>query len=328
MGLLRTVFTVLHLGVVLLLFATMLNAYIPPKIIPYFNLLSLAFPVLMLIHILFSIVWVVSWRKRAFVFLASFLFLLSPVGRWINFSSEPKETPNLKVVTFNIKSGKISGENIPDYLEKQNADVVFLQECGTFHNNIKGFPQSNSIDYGVATLTKHKILDKKTIIHNWEDIAFATSTDIEINGKPIRFINMYLQPFRFEKQMFKMKDSEEENKEQAATIGKTLLKVFKQHQIQVDIIKKEIDASPYPVIVGGDWNSVPNSYEYYHLSEGLQDAFVKAGNGSSTSFHDYKFPLRLDYLMTSKSIKPVHYKVDRSVHLSDHFPVVAEFKIP
>ena len=33
------------------------------------------------------------------------------------------------------------------------------------------------------------------------------------------------------------------------------------------------------------------------------------------------------YIFTSKEIKPISYKVDRNVKLSDHFPVIAEFKI-
>ena len=54
---------------------------------------------------------------------------------------------------------------------------------------------------------------------------------------------------------------------------------------------------------------------------------MEVGNGSGTSFHDYQFPIRIDYIFCSKSIKPVNYQVDRSVKISDHYPVIAEFKI-
>ena len=98
-------------------------------------------------------------------------------------------------------------------------------------------------------------------------------------------------------------------------------------QDQIDSIKKEIENSPYPVFVVGDFNSVPNSYEYYKVSDNLKDAFVEVGRGSGTSFHDFKFPLRIDYIFTSESIQPVSYKVDRDVQISDHFPVIATFKL-
>jgi endonuclease/exonuclease/phosphatase (EEP) superfamily protein YafD len=102
---------------------------------------------------------------------------------------------------------------------------------------------------------------------------------------------------------------------------------FKAHQEQVAAAREAIETSPYPVIMAGDFNSVPNSYEYYHLGKDMKDAFVVAGSGSATSFHDFKFPIRIDYMFTSKEILPISYKVDRSERLSDHFPVIATFKI-
>ena len=38
---------------------------------------------------------------------------------------------------------------------------------------------------------------------------------------------------------------------------------------------EEIDQSPYPVIVCGDLNDVPNSYAYNHIGRGLRNAFVE-----------------------------------------------------
>lgn len=127
--------------------------------------------------------------------------------------------------------------------------------------------------------------------------------------------------------MVKLDGNSDEDKQKIKNVVKRLIPTFKMHQEQVAMIRKAIDASPYPVFVTGDFNSVPNSYEYYHLSEGLKDAFVESGRGSGTSFHDYKFPLRIDYIFTSPSIKPISYQVDRSVHLSDHFPVISTFSL-
>ena len=106
-----------------------------------------------------------------------------------------------------------------------------------------------------------------------------------------------------------------------------LIPTFKLHQDEISEIRKAVDESPYPVILAGDFNAVPNSYEYYSLGKNLKDVFVEAGNGSSTSFHDYKFPIRIDFVFCSKELKPISYKVDRSVKLSDHFPVITTFKI-
>lgn len=47
------------------------------------------------------------------------LFFLNPVKRWVNYSSESKETANLKIVTFNIKGGILGKEEIQEYINEQ-----------------------------------------------------------------------------------------------------------------------------------------------------------------------------------------------------------------
>jgi len=325
---LRLIFLILHVGIFLLLLGMLLNAYIPPKIFPWFNLLSLGFPVLMIAYVLLIFFWIFSWKKRAFLFMLLGLIFTNPVKRWINYSSDKKEIADLKIVSFNAKGGQYGMKNIEEYIDQQNADIIFFQEDGEKRYKLKNL-KSKKTNYVVSIYSKYKIISQKELIRgNYEFFnAYVDQSDIEIKGKTYRFINAYLQPFKFEKSMIKLEGNSEEDERKLKDIIKRLIPTFKLHQEQIDIIKKNIDASPYPVIVGGDFNSVPNSYEYYHLSEGLQDAFLEAGKGSGTSFHDYKFPLRIDYIFTSKSIQPITYKVDRSVKISDHYPVVATFKL-
>jgi len=325
----RLILLISHLGIFLLLVGMLLNAYIPPKAFPWFNLLSLGFPVLISAYIFLTLFWIFSWKKRAFVFLLLGLLFFNSVTRWVNYSSDKNEVPDLKIVSFNAKNGGFGVKNIESYINSQNADIVLFQEYGgnkKYHfEGLKEGPESPII----TMFSKHKVIDHKQLIESDYEYnnAYATQTDIEIKGKTYRFINMYLQPFKFEKKMVKLDGNSEEDKQKVKDVVKRLIPTFKMHQEQIVEIRKSIEDSPYPVILAGDFNSVPNSYEYYHLVKGLQDAFVVAGNGSATSFHDYKFPIRIDYVFTSKSIQPLSYKVDRSVKLSDHYPVITTFKL-
>ena len=151
--------------------------------------------------------------------------------------------------------------------------------------------------------------------------------DIKINGKIIRLVNVYMEPFYLDKSMVKPSGDMNVNEEKAKSILHKLVPTFRKHQSQIAPIKGFLDNSPYPIILAGDFNAVPNSYEYYTLSENLEDTFLKVGKGSGTSFHDFKFPIKIDHIFASKSITPISYKVDRSVKISDHFPVIAEFLI-
>lgn len=326
MKIVRLIFLLLHIGIFLLLAGMLLNAYISPKVFPWFNLLSLAFPGLIFGYVILTLFWIISWKKRAFVFFFLGLLFFNPVLRWVNYSSVKKEVPDLKVMSFNTRTGGNERNEVKEYLKNSGADIILLQEDeGKGYGSLR-YETANLV--GITIMSKYKIVDKQFIKLNNKQIDDpALQVDVEIKGKRYRLISVHLQSFGFVKSMVKLDGNNEEDEAKIKNIVKRLIPTFKMHQEQVDIIKKAVEASPYPVILTGDFNSVPNSYEYYHLSEGLQDAFVAAGRGSGTSFHDYKFPIRIDYIFTSKSIKALSYKVDRSVNVSDHFPVIATFRL-
>ena len=322
MKLLRFIFLLVHLVVLVLLLGCLANAFVPPRIFSLLNFLSLGFPVLVIIHLLFTVFWILSWKKRAVFFLLVSVLFFQPVSRWINYHPRPEKEGELKVVTLNGKNGKFGFNKTNKYLQDQHADVIFLQE---YHIE-QGFPDRFINHPVVSMVSKHKILKEETIKIGGSN-GNAHYADIEIRGTTIRFINVYLEPFYLDKSMVKPTAVQEENEEKAKILVGKMIPTFKIHQEQVEAIKRLADSSPYPVILGGDFNAVPNSYEYYHLKNGLTDAFESAGRGSATSFHDYKLPIRIDYLFSSKQIKPVSYRVDRNIKISDHFPVIATFTI-
>lgn len=320
----QRILLVVHFFIVIFLLGTLLNDYVKPSSFPLLNLLSLAFPVLIIMHVLMIIFWILVQKKTALIFILFTFFLIHPARRWVNFSGKSKDAANLKIVTLNGHSGIMGEKAIQSYLNSVNPDVVFFQESRFYKHeilNLKDLKYRYKC-FIVELHSKFEILEAGSILDNpLQGSSFYA--DIKISGRKIRLVNVYLEPFRFNKKMFKSNVT-------ISTFGQhlnTFENIFLVHQGQVAIIKKFLNESPYPVILAGDFNAVPNSYEYYHLGKGLKDVFMEVGNGSSTSFHDYKFPIRIDYVFCSREIKPISYKVDRSVKISDHFPVIAEFKI-
>lgn len=325
MGIIRLLLTIFHLIVIVLLFGTIMNAYIPPSVFGMLNLLSLGFPILIIINILLLIFWIASWKKRAAVFLILSLFFIIPTRRWINYTPTKKETPNLKIISLNGKSGKFGDENIYNFLNDQKADVVLTQEYKSAEN-LKGFEYFER-NFPVVKIQSRFPIVESGIVETDAKNGRCIYADIKVNGKTIRFVNVYMEPFYLDKSMVKPTGDMNVNEEKAKNILHKLVPTFRKHQSQIAPIKGFLDSSPYPIILAGDFNSVPNSYEYYTLSENLEDTFLKVGKGSGTSFHDFKFPIKIDHIFASKSITPISYKVDRSVKISDHFPVIAEFLI-
>ena len=327
MGIFRSIFTVAHVVIVLLLGATMLNAYIPPKVFPFLNLLSLAFPFLMIANLLLCFFWIFSWRKRAFVFLLISTLFLTPVRRWINYSEPKSEKADFKVLTFNNKYNDYGLEEVKNYIKSFNADVIFLQESGYSGLGNSDFEEMKYSLHNkrISFFSKYQIVEQDTI--PLIDKGKSVYADVIIKGKRIRFINVYLEPFQLHKSMVKPTEDLEENGTKAKSLVRRFIPVFKKHEEQVQILKNFIEKSPYPVILAGDFNSVPNSYEYYTISGVLKDCFLESGTGLATSFHDYKIPIRIDYVFSSENLKSTHYQVDRSQKLSDHYPVLVKFSL-
>lgn len=311
-----------HITVMILLLCTLGNAWVPPNLVSYLNLLSLGFPYLISLHILFTLAWIIQRQKIAFAFAAATLLFYTPIRRWINFTPKTenvKSIRDIKVITFNVKYGDFGWDKVKKYIADQDADIILVQEKDTS----RALKQDMVKYPSVILKTKHTIIRQQELITD-KSRGNSFYADVDINGKIIRIINVYLEPFRLHKSMLKFDGIGKEG-DKINTLLSHMTPTFKAHEDQIRKIRKAVDLSPYPVILAGDFNSVPNSYEYYNLGKDLQDAFLTAGNGNSSSFHDYKVPLRIDYIFSSKSIIPLSYKVDNSVQLSDHYPVIAEF---
>jgi endonuclease/exonuclease/phosphatase family metal-dependent hydrolase len=87
-----------------------------------------------------------------------------------------------------------------------------------------------------------------------------------------------------------------------------------------------ISASPYPFVITGDFNDVPNSYTYFKISNGLQDAFLKQGFGVGRTFNALSPTLRIDHILTTPHFEVLQF--NRQVRsLSDHYMIVADLRL-
>ncbi len=321
--------TIDHLFIIGLLLANFLNAWIAPSTFSKLNFLSLAFPGLMIANILGLLFWMFARKKRFFFFAAVSLLFYLPVKRWVNYSpSKTAEKKTIRIVSFNCKlTTDKRRAQIEEYLASEDFDIINLQEASVVKPT-SGLPYSYENELLMATYSRYKIVDRKPILNSKEDRqSYAIQTDIEIDGKIIRIFNIHLSSFFFNKDMLYPEEQAEANQQKILDIYRTLEPGFRKHEQQLKVITKAIRNSPYPTIVTGDLNAVPNSYEYYEISEGLTDAFVAAGKGFSTTFHDYKIPITIDYIFTSKELETIDYDVKRNIRISDHYPVVAEIQL-
>lgn len=315
--------------------------------------IGLALPLLLLLNLAVALYWALRWRYWAFV------SLIAIVGNWGYLScifqpgSQPESIPAdvLTIASYNVDSfgwdpyGH-SCQQVADYMKNQQADILCLQEFGTVYDfpldsvkaRLSNWPHS-LIPYTadslpllqLAVFSKYPIKASRLITYP-ESKNCSMWCDIDVKGKTIRVFNNHLQTTEASRNKRKletvMRQDEGGYGTEVAAIRllNGLKENFGKRALQAKTLRGFIDASPYPTLVCGDFNSLPSSYAYHTvMGKRLKDGFKTCGHGYMYTFRYFKHLLRIDYVLHSKELKGVDY-FSPELEYSDHNPVIMRVK--
>ena len=182
--------------------------------------------------------------------------------------------------------------------------------------------------FGMVIASRYPILKKESISFNRKSYnATFIYTDLLKGDDTFRVFNIHLQTLRFNENNRKYLENFSLDNDTYIENSKSILSKYKKGLIerrrQSDFVKKHLDQSPYPIILCGDFNDVPNSYAYRISGENLKNAFAEKGVGIGATFNGISPTLRIDNIFCSPSFEVKQY--DRFKNkLSDHFPIVAD----
>ncbi len=185
--------------------------------------------------------------------------------------------------------------------------------------------------FGIIIFSRFPIVKKQTISqypNNYNSI--FQYVDIAKGNDTIRVFNVHLQTLRFSRDNMKYIDEPTVEKENTIRESKSIIGKFKRgflkRQVQADRIRAEIKKSPYPAIVTGDFNDVPNSYAYHVIGSGMKNAFVEKGSGLGRTYSGISPVLRIDNIFADKKFDVKQFlRIPRK--LSDHFPIMADLQL-
>jgi len=316
---------------------------------------GLAYPYLLLINIILVIIWAMLLRYEAFISAVIIAIGFTHFSNYIKLTKPSGDKTNtFKVLSYNVRlfnyfenNGANSEKKIVDFLKVQKPDVICLQEFfglgipaqkeaafiaelgEKYYSHIKVLGNGKNRFYGIATFSKYPIVRKGEIIHPGSS-SLSIYTDILIGKDTIRIYNNHLQSFRlmrmersFVEEMTASDDKETMG--EVKSIFASLKKGFIRRSLQAQVVKDNIDRSPFPVIVAGDFNDTPVSYAYRKIRKGLNDSFVNSGYGAGFTYRGNYPPNRIDYILYYKSLNNSYFEILR-IKYSDHYPIIAYFK--
>ncbi len=276
-----------------------------------------------------------------------------------------KAAGSLRVLSWNVNNfincKKINDtpgnpcSRILNFIRQSDADILCLQDFSNFNrpdyrstfNYIKDslgyrytyFPDNYSYNsklspdqYGTPVFSRFPISDsgKLTFAENSynESLVYVT---INVNGDSIRIFNTHLLSMDIHTSNMPPPKGQNFLKSDTALMFhsntfRKLKRFDKIHIQQAQQVKAFLNKSNLPFIFCADLNSVPTTYAYYQLSDGLKDAFLSTGFGLGRTYDSISSTLRIDVVLMSKIFKPIqHYTAH--VHVSDHFPNITDILI-
>ena len=151
--------------------------------------------------------------------------------------------------------------------------------------------------------------------------------DVAVNGKRIRICTVHLQSVLFKTKDFRdveiVRNAQDSMLLASRSLAKKLKIALGLRGYQADTVRRHLDESPYPVIICGDFNDVPNSYTYFHIKGNRQDAFIARNFGIGRTYIHISPTLRIDYILAAPDFKIL--QCAKIVNpFSDHHPVIAD----
>lgn len=353
-------FLLLNSLAVLLLLLSYLSVYFNPKSFSFIAFFGLGYPIILAINVLFVLCWLFI-KPRFGLF--SIIFILvgwNHIGRLVQINSSKevdKNSRHINMLSYNIQNFVKENtsstkyiqnfeirDEITNFIKKQKADIICLQEVLYDKENFENFPKqlgekfecpySFSRNYypkrkgkidALMILTKYPII--KTGYFEYLEKSIGIFADLLVAKDTVRLYNLHLASIHFKREEYDFitditnQQNQEEFKTNTLKVISKMNTAFIKRGNQTNILTDHIGKSPYPVIICGDFNDTPSSYAYREISKNLKDAFVESGKGFGITYAGENFPaFRIDYIFHDHRFSSANFQRHK-IPFSDHYPI-------
>lgn len=349
-----SILTVVSATIAVLMVAVAYSDRINPAEHPILGCAGMVFPFLLAANVAILVAWVIMKWRKAWIPLAALLLSYPAIRVYIplHIRVEPPKGC-IKVLSYNVDcfhyknaDGSKPSKRIIEYLEKEDADIVCIQEDiwknGDEPDYERLYPYNDTIHFGnpkrphinaMGVHSRYPILRKERIWYSSPGNG-STAFYLFVDGDTVLVVNNHLESTHLsEKDRRRYReiiqgDMESDNaREESRLLIDKLAHSMSVRAPQADAVHKYIRKHRnYPMIVCGDFNDTPISYVRRTIADGLTDCYVESGSGPGFSFQQKGFYVRIDQMMCSEHFQPYNCRIDKSVRSSDHYPIVCFFE--
>lgn len=324
------------------------------------SFITLGFPFLLIILVLFLLFWLIFDAKYALLSLVALVVGWKSVSAFFSFrwpthwEATSKPEGSFNVMSYNValfglyaqKNSKPTRQAMFELIRRQQPDILCMQD---FYTSEKRNDFNNREDISELMRLPHRFFSSdfnRDGNQHWGSIIFSRypilqSDKVKLSPGPlgesliyadvlrgndtIRIVNMHLESYRFNAQDYRSIEKIRKQEDTGLVAAKGIMHKMRdasaRRSRQANIVADFIRTSPHPVIVCGDFNDTPASYTYFKIRGNLQDVFLKKGSGIGRTFSGLSPTLRIDYIFADRRFHVNGVNIIPS-DLSDHYPVI------
>lgn len=359
-------FLIINVALLILLLISAYSHLFSPDKWWFFAILGLLFPIFLLAGILATLVLIIKKHRLWMFMLLACLLSVPTVLKYVSFGSNPtfeakKEENHLRILTWNVGLMSFSAKDTVQAIEQNiqilneikasDADVLCLQEFLTseipdghynFMDSIKrtmNYPyryfcidRSNINEFftsGSLIMSRYPLMEAQRDAFEEPFLGSVAAVNVMWKKKTFRLLTTRLQSLNFNQNEYAIFDNLRKANVKLEGSKSMLKKIkygYQQRKHQIEMVQRQIEQTPFPVIFTGDLNDVPNSYAYSKIKGKMQDAWLKKGKGLGRTFSKISPHLRIDYLFADEEFKIEQVKRIITTG-SDHYGLLVDLSL-
>ena len=336
---------------------SVVNAYINPQRFIWTTMFGLAFWAILFYNVFILLLLILLWSKKAWISVFALLIAIPGISKSYSIGSKAQAENSIRVMSYNVhKFVHVDGETdmercayqMMNMVREQNPDILCCQEFQSFKKGltrpkcISIFAENTGFQYvyynrkrnygGNVIFSKYPIAKVSEDSEIGKEHVYGIMVSVDAGEKgQFHVTNVHMLSYKISDNEIDILMNSSERQEKLDTIGMTVLhklsNAFRLRSVQLDNLLNGMPPVEGPVILCGDFNEPPLSYNYRQLQKaGFVDTFTKVGRGIKPTYAGKLPLLRIDYIWANKRVVPLNFKRCR-FKASDHYPILLDFSI-
>lgn len=335
---------------------SVLTAYVDPNRFIWTTIFGLAFWGILFYNILILMLLLSMKSRKAWIPVLALMIAIPGFSKSYSRGKKVEADSSIRIMSYNVHNFSHIDETtdkeqfahqVVEMVREQRPDILCCQEFSGFKSGVTRqkcidiFAEEAGFQYvyynrhnnyaGNVVFSKYPIEKVSDVSDFAKENTYGVMVSVDAGDKgKFHVANVHLLSYMITDSEIESLTTPQERQELEA-LGKTLVHklnfAFQCRSEELQKVLEGLDPIEGPVIVCGDFNEPPLSYNYRQMQKaGFVDTFTKVGHGIKPTYAGKLPLLRIDYVWANDGVTPLDFKRHRW-KASDHYPIILDFSL-